>query len=654
MLIGRKDLIKSRGRERKAVNDKAEELHRLLLNIWACPVCQNNMSDGQRPCSSHWRLVASLLTQEQATPAAGQAVRSPIPPEVSTAISVPADRGDSPVGIVIVEDSAIHREALVNLYEEDPQLRVLAQASTGLDAVEKVLEHKPDLVTLDLGLPDIDGFEVVRRVMADCPTPIVIITATLAPNWRKPAFHALTLGAIDVMEKPKLAELNDPAWRRRFQRQLRLIAKSPVVPHVLYKARQRSERVAALRQAKKPEAQQGTLASAGFDPEVLVIVGSSGGATAVRMLLAELRPAHPLPVPIVVAMHLGPRMGKHLARYLAQCLEVRVVEMEDGDELTPGVIYVAPGGMQSEMVSKGRVRVFDPLPESLYSPSLDHFLASVARAYGPASIGIILSGMGKDGAQGLLAVRRSGALTLGQVERSCLIYGMPKKAREAGAVVLEQSIQEMAQTILERLNVAARDGERNAAEARPSESEAREKGSWPQQATSMPAKRSDSPVRIVVIEDSEIHREALVSLYQEDPQLQVVAQASTGLDGVGLVLEHKPDLVTLDLGLPDVDGFEVVRRIMAEWPTPILIVTATLTPKWREPAFHALTLGAIDVMEKPELAELTDATWRRRVQRQLRLIARSPVVPHLLHKTRQRRQRLAALRDDKAAKPRQA
>jgi two-component system chemotaxis response regulator CheB len=373
---------------------------------------------------------------------------------------------EKPIRLVVIEDSPIQREALVDLFEEDQNLSVVAAVGTGKEGIEKVKQLKPDLVTCDIGLPDMDGFEVVRSVMAEQPTPIIMLTATLRPKWRKDAFHALTLGAMDVIEKPELADLNDKDWRKRIQRQLRFIARSPVIPHVLDRIKQRTDRLRAQALEKNERTPTPTAVRAprptpppqqpvGPAPniELLVVVASAGGPKAVRTLLEGLSGAFPLPVPIIVALHLGRHMGSSFASFLGQVLRAPVVELMDQGSFEPGSIYVAPGRKHIEVVGKGKVRIFDQLPDATYSPSLDYFLWSVARVYGRTALGAILTGMGADGADGLLAMRRSGALTLGQDEASSLVYGMPRVAFELGAVGVQQAPQDMPITICEWLGI---------------------------------------------------------------------------------------------------------------------------------------------------------------------------------------------------------
>ncbi len=354
-------------------------------------------------------------------------------------------RKNEVIRIVVVEDSPLITEALVHLCEEDPRLQVVATAATGMEAIEAVLREEPDVVTLDLGLPDIDGFEVAQQIMADRPTPILVLTATLRPEGRREAYDALSLGAVDVMKKPTRDELADVTWRDRFRRELQFIARARVMRHV----RGRLRRPSVLRHARPvagPEASAGH--SRASRRELIAIVGSSGGPLAATALLKTLQQGFPLSTPVIVALHLGAGMEGSFASYLRLTVGAPTAVLTEDTRLVPGVIYVAPGAKHLELSGSGRVRLLSELPRAVYTPSLDYFLWSAARVHGAACAAAVLSGMGADGADGLLVLRQAGGLTLAQDEASSLIYGMPRVASELGAAARQQSPPEMAHTLL--------------------------------------------------------------------------------------------------------------------------------------------------------------------------------------------------------------
>ncbi len=358
-----------------------------------------------------------------------------------------ATQGQSPVRVVLIEDSEIQRLALSELLAEGGELQVVGEAATGDEGVRLVKAKAPDLVTCDIGLPDIDGFAVVERIMAEKPTPIVMVTATLAPSWRQPAYHALSLGAVEVMAKPTAVELADRTWRRRLRQQLVFLSRAPVIPHVLTSVRRhtaRARRHATVTPVPRPA-----------PVRVVAMVGSAGSPRAVRGVLSALRPAMPLPAPIVIAMHLGRDMEAAFAAYMSHALSTPVETLADGASVTAGHIYVAPGQRHVELRPGLSVGVFDHLPHAVYSPSLDHFLESAAQVAGASAVGVILSGMGADGARGLWAMAQQGALTVAQDEGSSLIFGMPRVAQEMGAARLQGPPELIGQSILGALGLSA-------------------------------------------------------------------------------------------------------------------------------------------------------------------------------------------------------
>lgn len=330
--------------------------------------------------------------------------------------------GDEPMRIVIVEDSDLMASALTALCEEDGSATVVARERHGVAAVETIDRLRPDLVTLDLGLPDIDGFAVLERVMATTPTPVLILTATLNPTWRKEAYHALTIGAVDVMKKPGTREINDPEWRRRFRDQLRFVALVPVVRHI-------GSRKPRRRPAKKPAVIAATVAN-----RLIVVTGSAGSPRALETIGRQLREHMPLGCPLLIAIHLGEGMETPLARYLTDTLGSEVVVAHDGLRLRPEIVAVAPGRRHVEVNGDQSVRVLAAGAGDLLAPSLDRLLRSVAHAYGRGAAAVALSGMGTDGASGMAEVRRAGGMTLAQDEASCVVYGIPRAAVEVGAV----------------------------------------------------------------------------------------------------------------------------------------------------------------------------------------------------------------------------
>jgi two-component system, chemotaxis family, protein-glutamate methylesterase/glutaminase len=333
--------------------------------------------------------------------------------------------------VVIVEDSPIVRELLTDICQEDASIEVVAHAESGPEGLLAIQRFRPDVILVDLGLPGFDGFELISRIMVELPTPIIVVTATLRPSGRQEAFHALDLGAVHVMEKPSATEWRSKAWRKHFRQELRFLSTASVVRHMKWRPRANEpEPMTSSDRCAQPE--RGRLLDGDRrPPEIVVVVGSAGGAQASRDALAAM---DPLPVPVLVALHLGPNLHEPLARFLAGAIGKHVAIAAEEHALAPGTIHVAPGRRHIELVAKGRVRVFDQLEGAIYAPSLDHLLLSVAKVYGPFACGVILTGLGSDGAAGLLSIRRGSGRTLAQTDATCVVSGMPRAAASLGAV----------------------------------------------------------------------------------------------------------------------------------------------------------------------------------------------------------------------------
>jgi two-component system chemotaxis response regulator CheB len=348
--------------------------------------------------------------------------------------------------VLIVDDSVLFRQSMVAQMRAEHGFELLEPVATGREAIACTQRYRPHLVTLDLELPDMDGFDVVRHIMSVVPTPIVVMTATLRPPWRKEAFFALSLGALDVIQKPTGAEAADASWWRRFYQRLRQIARSPVVPHVAFKL-DRLSRWTTHAPSTQPAriSQRRVVAPASPRPELAVVVGSAGSLRAVNVIFEALGRGTALPVPLVLAFHMGPGMEQALAGFLRADygLQVRIATV--GERPAPGVVHVAPGGAHLTM-DRGTFQL-DDAPRGPHVPDLSHLLNSVAKAYGPRAVGVMLSGMGTDGVDGMLSLRRAGATTLAQSPDACLASGMPASALAAGAIDQDAPPQELAALI---------------------------------------------------------------------------------------------------------------------------------------------------------------------------------------------------------------
>lgn len=322
------------------------------------------------------------------------------------------------IRVVICDDSLVAREMLGQILATDPGIEVVGQARDGAEVVEMVGRLRPDLVTMDIHMPRMDGLEATERIMAFTPTPILVVSSSVHGEGMGLAFDALQRGALEVIKKPEprdWAELERIG--RDVLRSVKVLANVKVITHV----RGRRER----RQPAAAPIAEGTA-------RTLVAIGSStGGPSALLDVLGRL-PAD-LPVPVVIAQHIADGFVPGLVSWLAAGCAVRVVEATNGATLRPGMAYVAPTGANLR-VDGSILKLEPPRRGELYIPNVDALFDSVAASVGGRAVGVILTGMGADGARGLKRLHDAGAATIAQDEATSTVFGMPKAAIDIGAV----------------------------------------------------------------------------------------------------------------------------------------------------------------------------------------------------------------------------
>lgn len=335
------------------------------------------------------------------------------------------------VRVIVTDDSLVAREMLVQILQSDPSIEVIGQAKDGNEAVEMVGRLRPDLVTMDIHMPNLDGLLATEKIMAFTPTPILVVSSSVHGEGMGRAFDALDLGALEVIKKPEpkdWAELDRIG--REVIRKVKILSSVRVITHI--RGRHRSPMV--------PVPHGG-----GPTARALVAIGSStGGPSALLSVLGRL-PAE-LPVPVVVAQHIADGFVPGLVSWLDSGCKIRVVEAVDGDKPEAGTVHFAPTG-QNMIIERDRIKFQRPGNGQLYIPSADTLFESVARSHGRRAIGVILTGMGADGAEGLKLMRNSGAATIAQDEASCTVFGMPKAAIDIGAAEQVVALHEIAEAI---------------------------------------------------------------------------------------------------------------------------------------------------------------------------------------------------------------
>jgi two-component system chemotaxis response regulator CheB len=332
---------------------------------------------------------------------------------------------ERPIRVLVADDSELFRELLSRVVAAEAGFEVAGVAEDGNAAAAMARSLRPDVITMDLHMPDADGFSGIARIMAETPTPILVLTAN---REEAVGFRALSLGALDILEKPQ-ASTDLDEYGQLLRSRLRLLAGVKVIRH-LRGLRGRAE--------PSPRAAART--------ELVVVGASLGGPRALATLLRGL-PAD-FPAPIAIVQHIADGFTEGLASWLGTESRLVVSEARDKDPLRPGRVVLAPTGRHL-LVIEGMVRLSDAPPVDTFKPSVTPLFVSAAKAYGARVCGVILTGMGRDGAEGLRAIKAAGGPTLAQDEGSSAVFGMPRAAIEMGAVDRVVPIEEIARVLAE-------------------------------------------------------------------------------------------------------------------------------------------------------------------------------------------------------------
>ena len=337
------------------------------------------------------------------------------------------------IRVLVVEDSMFFRELLVHNLSRDPAIKVVATAKDPFEARDAILQYRPDVMTLDVELPRMNGIEFLKKLMPQYPLRVVVISAL-----SDKVFDALNAGAVDFVAKPSISD----------RRQLEEFIYKELLPKIKIASTARIGNVN--RAAPNPLMQR----YASKDRNIIVAIGAStGGTEAVCSVVKEFGPDIP---GIVVVQHMPPGFTDMYAKRLDHECRIRVREAQTGDQVLPGQLLLAPGGdrhMRIVKVGSGyQVECRQGPKVNGHCPSVDVLFESVAKAAGRDALGIILTGMGGDGAKGLLAMRKAGARTIGQDESTCVVYGMPKVAYDIGAVEYQEKLHDIARKTYSVLN----------------------------------------------------------------------------------------------------------------------------------------------------------------------------------------------------------
>ncbi|MDH4653990.1 chemotaxis response regulator protein-glutamate methylesterase [Pseudomonas sp. JS3066] len=335
-----------------------------------------------------------------------------------------------PIKVLVVDDSALIRSLLSEIVRADNELQLVGVAPDAYVARDLIKQHSPDVITLDVEMPRMDGLTFLDKLMKGRPTPVVMISS-LTERGSEATLRALELGAIDFVAKPKLGIAEGmQAYAEEIRAKLKVAARARII-----------RRIAVERPVERGLPIVGT--------EKLIAIGAStGGTEAIKEVLLGLPADSP---GVVITQHMPAGFTRSFAARLDKLCRISVSEARDGDRILPGTALIAPGGLHMEVARSGAnyvARLSEAPPVNGHRPAVDVMFNSAARCAGRNLIAALLTGMGKDGARGLLEIREAGGYTVAQDEASCVVYGMPREAAEIGAAEEVLALEEIGPALL--------------------------------------------------------------------------------------------------------------------------------------------------------------------------------------------------------------
>jgi len=358
------------------------------------------------------------------------------------------------VKVLIVDDSALIRKLLSQLLAEDPEIEVVGAASDPYAARDKIKELNPDVLTLDIEMPRMDGLTFLRNLMRLRPMPVVMVSS-LADEGAEVTLDALALGAVDYVTKPKVDVAHTLADYGQ-----EIIAKVKMAAAARIQLHDELRGMAAKLSMETVLSHAGAAKHFKTTDSIIAIGASTGGTEAIRVVLESLPPDAP---GVVVAQHIPEAFSQSFAERMNRCSALQVKQADDGDLIMPGHAFIAPGDRHLQVVRDGaryRCRLNDDPPVNRHRPSVDVLFRSVAQCVGPNALGVLLTGMGEDGAAGLVEIRTAGAFTMAQDEKTSVVWGMPGTAVRLGGADMVLPLNRIAEACMKHCNSAAISGSR--------------------------------------------------------------------------------------------------------------------------------------------------------------------------------------------------
>lgn len=323
------------------------------------------------------------------------------------------------IKVLIVDDSAVQQDYLSYILSTDPEIQVVGRASNGKEALDFLKLHQPDVITMDIYMPDMDGFEVTRRIMENKPVPIVIVSAIWDPMEVEKTFQAMEMGAVSLIVKP--AGIGNPNFKRNAAELIAIVKQAAAAKVVRLRSRcfPATTPVKILSATRK----RGKIG-------IVALGASTGGPAAIQQFLAALPKDFPLP--ILIVQHISSGFTKGLVEWLNSSSQLQVYIAAHGEPIRGGCVYIAPEEYQMGVNNSGIIKLTKDLPEHFMRPAASYLFRSVLKAFSNATAGILLTGMGVDGAAELKQIKEAGGVTFAQDLASSIIYGMPGEAVRLG------------------------------------------------------------------------------------------------------------------------------------------------------------------------------------------------------------------------------
>ena len=357
------------------------------------------------------------------------------------------------INVVVIDDSAFMRKSISMMLESDPDIKVVATGRDGKDGIEKIKQFRPDLVTMDIEMPVMDGLTAVGIIMKEMPLPVLMISS-LTTEGAQATIDALSLGAVDFIAKEhSYVSLGIAKIREDLIHKVKEIVQSRSLLFRMQRIKKASANIQS--SGHLPTVTGNRVIKRPDKPLKAMVIGiSTGGPFALLQTIPKL--PQNFPVSIAIVQHMPPRFTKSMAERMDGASEIRVREAEHGDVMEPGLALIAPGGQHMTFAKSGssvRICISDDPRDTLYHPSADLMMKSAAEVYDGPLLGVIMTGMGKDGLEGLKDIKKKGGYVLAQDEASCVVYGMPRAAVEGGVADVVCPLDEIPAALIQILGV---------------------------------------------------------------------------------------------------------------------------------------------------------------------------------------------------------